>query len=87
LWRRTGGKWIPEVNRIGGKKSSTVTRFRYGKDGEVGLERFIGWRRILPGIVVGGGWPEGYSSRWSVATVVGFATAMMFRHTGIEKAR
>jgi hypothetical protein len=30
------------VNRIGGKKSSTVTRFRYGKDGEVGLERFIG---------------------------------------------
>jgi hypothetical protein len=30
------------VNRIGDEKCSTVMRFRYGKDGEVGLERFIG---------------------------------------------
>jgi hypothetical protein len=30
------------VNRIGGEKSLTVARFQYGKDGEVGLERFIG---------------------------------------------
>jgi hypothetical protein len=30
------------VNRIGGEKRSMVTRFRYGKDSEVGLERFIG---------------------------------------------
>jgi hypothetical protein len=30
------------ANRIGDEKSSMVTRFRYRKDGEVGLERFIG---------------------------------------------
>jgi hypothetical protein len=30
------------VNRIGGKKSSTVARFRCGKGGEVGLKRFDG---------------------------------------------
>jgi hypothetical protein len=30
------------MNRIGGEKCSTVTRIRYGKDGEVELERFIG---------------------------------------------
>jgi hypothetical protein len=30
------------VNKIGGEKCSMVARFRYGKDGEVGLERFIG---------------------------------------------
>jgi hypothetical protein len=30
------------MNRIGGEKCSMVTRFRCGKDDEVGLERFIG---------------------------------------------
>jgi hypothetical protein len=30
------------VNRIGDEKCSMVTRFRYGKDGEMGLERFSG---------------------------------------------
>jgi hypothetical protein len=30
------------VNRIGGEKSSTVARFRYGKGDDVGLERFSG---------------------------------------------
>jgi hypothetical protein len=30
---------------------------------------------------------RGYFSRWPVATTVGFATAMMFWHTGIEETR
>jgi hypothetical protein len=47
----------------------------------------VGDEEACQGIVVGGGWPERYFSRWPVVAVVGFATAMMFRHTGIEEAR
>jgi hypothetical protein len=47
----------------------------------------VGDQEACQGIVVGGGWPEGYSSRLSMVMAVGFAMAMMFRHTGIEEAR
>jgi hypothetical protein len=37
-----GGGWLPAASRIGRKRRSTAAKFRCGKGGEVGLERFSG---------------------------------------------
>jgi hypothetical protein len=46
---KNGRRGLPAASRTAARRSSTAARFRCGKGGEVGPERFSGWRESLPG--------------------------------------
>jgi hypothetical protein len=60
VWTEDGRRGTPHGDpRWRWKNTSTAAKFRCGKGGEVGLERFSGWRGSLPGGCSGRGRGDG----------------------------